>query len=207
MDVRFTHMRSTLSRRCLVAVGLAGLLLAALPAQAAWQLAPEQSGVTATIVEITPNGPVPHTHHVRRLQGDLSADGTLRLPLRLNQTDVMDKLGQLPSWLSGLAETPLAMVVTQFPPSRLDALGVGESLTDTLMLRVQSDKENRQEPLEVRFTRESADSIHVENAERVVLDGQALMNDQNARSILMLLGYEQIGDEVPIQLDATLVDR
>ncbi|WP_224418033.1 MULTISPECIES: hypothetical protein [unclassified Modicisalibacter] len=207
MDVRFAHARSALSRRCLAAAGLAGLLLAALPAQAAWQLAPDQSQVTATIVEITPSGPVPHTHRVRRLQGDLSGEGTLRLPLRLNQTDVMDKLGQLPTWLSGLADTPLATVVTQFPPSRLDALGVGESLTETLMLRVQSDKGNRQEPLEMRFTRESTDTIHVENAQRVVLDGQALMSDQNARSVLMLLGYEQIGDEVPIRLDATLIDR
>ncbi|SHE52560.1 hypothetical protein SAMN02745148_00530 [Modicisalibacter ilicicola DSM 19980] len=187
---------------------IAGLaLFAALPAQAEWQLAPEQSRVQATIVEITPNGPVPHHHEVRQLQGNVSPDGTLRLPLRLRQTDIMDRLGQLPPWLSGVADTTLATVVTQLPPERLDALAVGESMTETLMLGVQADGQNRREPLEVRFTRESDDTIRVHNAQRVALDGRELMNNQTVRSILLLLGYEEIGDEVPVELDATLVDR
>ncbi len=182
-------------------------LAMALPAQADWQLDPSQSQVQATIVEITPSGPNPHTHRVRQLAGTLAADGTLSVPLRLRQTDVIERLGNLPPWLSGLAETPLATVTTQLPPERLDALAVGESLTETLMLGVQANGERRQEPLKVRFTRESAAVIQVRNAERVALDGRELMNNQNVRSILLLLGYEEIGDEVPVELDATLVDR
>ncbi|MGC3871647.1 hypothetical protein ACPF7Z_00030 [Halomonas sp. GXIMD04776] len=193
--------------RSLTALIASMALFTALPAHADWQLAPEQSSVQATIVEITPNGPVPHNHAVRQLQGNVSKDGTLTLPLRLRQTDIMDRLGKLPPWLSGVADTTLATVVTQLPPERLDALAVGESMTETLMLGVQADGQNRQEPLKARFTRESDDTIRVRNAERVALDGRELMNNQTVRSILLLLGYEEIGDEVPVELDATLVDR
>ncbi|MEA3250856.1 MAG: hypothetical protein U9Q35_04655 [Pseudomonadota bacterium] len=201
------HSTSTW-RNCGVAIGAAGAAsLVALPVQADWQLDPSRSRIAATIVEITPSGPVPHNYEVRQLQGQVSADGTLRLPLRLRQTDIMDRLGELPPWLSGLADTTLATVVTQLPPERLDSLAVGESMTETLMLGVQSDSEHRRKPLKVRFTREAEDTVHVRNAERVALDGRELMNDQNARSILLLLGYEEIGDEVPVELDATLVDR
>lgn len=182
-------------------------LFATLPAHADWQLAPEQSRVQATIVEITPNGPAPHVHEVRQLQGTMSEDGTLRLPLQLRQTDIMERLGQLPPWLSGVADTTLATVITQLPPERLDALGVGESMTETLMLSVQADGQNRQEPFEARFTRESEDTIRVRNAERVALDGRELMNNQTVRTVMTLLGYKEIGDEVPVELNATLTDR
>lgn len=197
-----------LRRRLATLASVAGAaLLLSLPAQAAWQLDPAQSQIEATIIEITPSGPVPHEHQVNRLQGELSADGTLRLPLSLRQTDVIDRLGELPPWLASLADVTLATVVTQLPPERLNNLAVGESLTETLMLSVQSDGENRQEPLEVRFTRESEDVIRIRNAERVALDGRELMSNQNVRSVMLLLGYEEIGDEVPVELDATLVDR
>lgn len=182
-------------------------LLLSLPAQAAWQLDPAQSRLEATVVEITPNGPVPHQHQLRELRGDISPEGTLRLPLRLNQTDVLDRLGELPPWLSGVKEMTLATLVTQLPPERLDALSVGESMTETLMFRIQSEDVTQQEPLKLRFTRHTHDEIQVTNAERVALDGRELMANQTARSVMLLLGYEQIGDEVPVQLDATLIDR
>nr|WP_297459457.1 hypothetical protein [uncultured Halomonas sp.] len=195
-------------RRLATLASVAGAaLLLSLPAQAAWQLDPAQSQIEATIIEVTPSGPVPHEHQVNQLQGELSADGTLRLPLSLRQTDVIDRLGELPPWLASLADVTLATVVTQLPPERLNGLAVGESLTETLMLSVQSDGENRQEPLEVRFTREAEDIIRIRNAERVALDGRELMSNQNVRSVMLLLGYEEIGDEVPVELDATLIDR
>lgn len=202
------HPHTTTLPRRGVAAWLAGAaLLLALPAQAAWQLDPSQSRIEATIIEVTPSGPVPHEHQVNQLQGQLSADGTLRMPLSLRQTDVIDRLGNLPPWLASLADVTLATVVTHLPPERLNNLAVGESMTETLMLGVQTEGESRQEPLKVRFTRESEDVIHVRNAERVALDGRELMSNQNVRSILLLLGYEEIGDEVPVELDATLVDR
>ena len=33
------------------------------------------------------------------------------------------------------------------------------------------------------------------------------MKNQTVRSILSLIGYQQIGDEVPVELNAVLVDR
>nr|WP_299242963.1 hypothetical protein [uncultured Halomonas sp.] len=195
------RVRSTLA----LTAGMA--LFAALPAQAEWRLAPEQSSVQATIVEITPDGPVPHNHAVRQLESYSGAEGSLTLPLRLRQTDLMDRVGTLPSWLSAVSDTVLASVVTQLSPERLDALAVGESMTETLILNVRANGENQQGPLKTRFTRESDDTIRVRNAERVALDGRELTNNEAVRMILTMLGYEEIGDEVPVELDAILVDR
>lgn len=144
---------------------------------------------------------------MRRLTGAAEADGTLRLPLRLAQSDVVERLGPLPPWLSGFTERPMATLTTRFPPERLERLAVGESLVEVLSLSVQTGNTTRSEPLAVRFTREAQDRVRVTNAERVALDGQALMADPTLRSVMLLLGYEQIGEEVPVSLDAVLVRR
>lgn len=183
-------------------------LLAALPvAAAAWELDPAHSRVAATVIQLAPEGPIPRQHEVRRLSGVAEADGTLVLPLRLAQSDVIERMGPLPPWLSGFTERPMATLTTRFPPERLERLGVGDSLVEVLTLSVQSGNTTRSEPLAVRFTREAADRVRVTNAERVALDGQALMADPTLRSVMRLLGYEQIGDEVPVSLDAVLVRR
>lgn len=179
-------------------------LLFALPLSA-WELDPEHSRVSATVMQIAPDGPIPRQHEVRRLSGSANASGTLELPLRLNQSDVVERLGPLPPWLSGLTERPMATLTTQFPPERLERLEVGESLVETLTMTVRSGNNVRQESLPVRFTKKSSAEVQVTNAERVALDGQALMADPTLRSVMLLLGYEQIGDEVPVRLDALLV--
>ena len=182
-------------------------LLFALPVHAGWQLDPERSQVEATIVELTANGPVEHQHRVRELRGDISEDGILTLPLRLNQTDALDRLGPLPPWLSGITEMPLATLNTQLPPERLDALDIGESMVETLMFSVRADGSLQQEPVDLRFTREDLDTVRVTTAEPVALDGQEIMANSTLRSVLSLLGYQRIGDEVPVALNATLVNR
>lgn len=183
-------------------------LLAALPAAAAaWELDPAHSRVAATVIQLAPEGPIPRQHEVRRLSGVAETDGTLVLPLRLAQSDVIERMGPLPPWLSGFTERPMATLTTRFPPERLERLGVGDSLVEVLTLSVQSGNTTRSEPLAVRFTREAADRVRITNAERVALDGQALMADPTLRSVMRLLGYEQIGDEVPVSLDAVLVRR
>ncbi|WP_280570128.1 hypothetical protein [Chromohalobacter sp. 296-RDG] len=177
-------------------------------AQADWQFDPEKSRVEATITEITSSGSeVAHRHALKRMNGHITEDGTLRLPVRLNQTDILDQLGELPSWMESLSDTKLTTVVTQLDPQVLDDLPVGESRTKTLMLSVKDGDASQQEPLKVRFTRESEGAIHVRNAESVSLDGRAIMQNQTARTVLGLLGYQQIDDEVPVELDAVLVDR
>jgi hypothetical protein len=182
------------------------ILLLALPA-AAWELDPAQSRVAATVVQLAPEGPIPRQHEVRRLTGTAEADGTLVLPLRLAQSDVIERMGPLPPWLSGFTERPMATLTTRFPPERLESLSVGDSLVEVLMLAVQSGNSTRTEPLAVRFTRESPERVRVTNAERVALDGRELMADPTLRSVMRLLGYERIGDEVPVSLDAVLVKR
>ncbi|MGQ7242082.1 hypothetical protein ACUN9V_01300 [Salinicola sp. V024] len=199
---------NTIIRR-IAGIGLAaGLVTFCGMAQAAWQLDPNQSRVTATVTEITSGGEsITHEHSLRRMEGQISADGTLKLPVRLNQTDVLDRLGELPPWMSSLTNTTLVTVVTQLPPERINSLKVGQSTVEILTLRTDSNGEQRQEKLPVRFTRESEDVVRARNAEPVSLDGKALMQNQNVRSILSLMGYQQIGDDVPVELNAVLVDR
>lgn len=184
---------------------LLAVLLLAPPALAGWELDPERSRVSATVVELAPEGPIPRQHELRRLAGSADDGGTLTLPLRLDQSDVIERLGPLPPWLAGFTERPIATLTTHFPPERLERLAVGESLVETLRLRVQSGNQVREEPLPVRFTKEATGRVRIANAERVALDGQALMADPTLRSVLLLLGYERIGDEVPVSLDAVLV--
>ncbi|WP_404296242.1 hypothetical protein [Halomonas sp.] len=104
---------------------------------------------------------------MRRLTGGTAeADGTLRLPLRLPlrlaQSDVVERLGPLLPWLSGFSERPMATLTTRFPPERL---AVGETLVEVLTLSVQTGNATRTEPLAVRFTQEAPDRVQVINAE------------------------------------------
>ncbi|WP_239495308.1 hypothetical protein [Salinicola halophilus] len=199
---------STLIRR-LTSLSLAtGLIAGSTLAQAAWQMDPNQSRVTATVTEITSAGDsIPHEHSLNRMEGQISADGTLRLPVRLNQTDIIDRLGNLPPWMNSLTNTTLVTVVTQLPPERINSLDVGQSTVAVINLRTDANGEQREEQLPVRFTREAENVVRVRNAEPVSIDGRELMKNQTVRSILSMMGYQQIGDDVPVELDAVLVDR
>lgn len=183
------------------------LLVSAGVAQADWQLDPERSRVDATVIELAAEGPVPHQHSVRELDGSIDEQGRLRLPLRLNQTDVLEKLGELPPWLDTLTDRTLVTLSTELPPERLNDLAVGDSFTETLLFRADTSSTAQEEPLRLRFTRESDDRIRITNAERIVLNGSDVMQDETGRTIVNLLGYERIGDEIPVELNATLVDR
>ena len=58
---------------------------------------PGQSQVQASITQLDGETPQIHHHQVNNLQGDIAADGTLR-PLRLSQTDLLNRFGELPPW-------------------------------------------------------------------------------------------------------------
>lgn len=182
-------------------------LLLALPVQADWQLDPAQSQVRASITQLDGSAPQTHHHHVSNLQGDISPDGTLRLPLRLSQTDVLQRLGDLPPWVGLLANTPLVTLVAQMPPERLDRLDMGEELVETLTFRVQTDRLTQEEAVPLRFTRVGLNEVRVTHAEPMALDGNALMASSTLRTVLSLLGYQQIDEHVPVTLNALLVNR
>ncbi|SDO22014.1 hypothetical protein [Vreelandella arcis] len=182
-------------------------LLLTTPVLADWQLDPGRSTVQASITQLDGESPQTHHHQVRDLQGDISADGTLRLPLKLSQTDVLTRFGEMPTWAEMLANTTLVTLVAQMPPERLDELDIGESLVETLTFRVQSDLVNQEESVPLRFTREGLNEVRVTHAEPMAMDGRALMANATVRSVLSLLGYQEIDEHVPITLDALLVNR
>lgn len=183
------------------------LLPMALAVQADWQLDPQHSTLTASLTQS--NGDVAKTeqYEVRQLRGDISPDGVLRLPLSLDQTDILGRLGDLPIWVSMLASKPLVTLEAQMAPERLDRLDIGESLTETLTFRVQTELLNQEESVPLRFTREGLNDIRVTSAEPMALDGNALMANTAARTLLSLLGYQQLEPRVPVDLSARLVNR
>ncbi len=182
-------------------------LLLVLPVQADWQLDPGQSQVRASITQLDGEAPQTHHHQVNNLQGDIAADGTLRLPLRLSQTDLLNRFGELPPWVGLLANTTLVTLVAQMPPERLDGLDIGESMVETLTFRVQTDLINQEEAVPLRFTREGLNEVRVTHAEPMALDGNALMANSTVRTVLSMLGYQQIDEHVPVTLNALLVNR
>ncbi|MGS2742835.1 hypothetical protein ACU6TU_04445 [Halomonas sp. LS-001] len=182
-------------------------LLLAVPVHADWQLDPGQSQVQASITQLDGDTPQTHHHQVSDLQGDISADGTLRLPLRLSQTDLLSRFGDLPPWVGLLANTPLVTLMAQMPPERLDNLDIGESMVETLSFRVQTELINQEEAVPLRFTREGLNEVRVTHAEPMVLSGRMLMENSTVRTVLSLLGYRNIDEQVPITLNALLVNR
>ena len=182
-------------------------LLLVLSVQADWQLDPGQSQVRASITQLDGEAPQTHHHQVNNLQGDIAADGTLRLPLRLSQTDLLNRFGELPPWVGLLANTTLVTLVAQMPPERLDGLDIGESMVETLTFRVQTDLINQEEAVPLRFTREGLNEVRVTHAEPMALDGNALMANSTVRTVLSMLGYQQIDEHVPVTLNALLVNR
>jgi hypothetical protein len=182
-------------------------LLLVLPVQADWQLDPGQSQVQASITQLDGETPQIHHHQVNNLQGDIAADGTLRLPLRLSQTDLLNRFGELPPWVGLLANTTLVTLVAQMPPERLDGLDIGESMVETLTFRVQTDLINQEEAVPLRFTREGLNEVRVTHAEPMALDGNGMMANRTGRPVLSMLGYQQIEEHVPVTLNALLVNR
>ncbi|WP_447893972.1 MULTISPECIES: hypothetical protein [unclassified Vreelandella] len=182
-------------------------LVLAMPVSADWQLDSSQSQVQASITQLDGGSPQTHHHQVRDLQGEISPDGTLRLPLKLSQTDLLSRFGELPVWARLLTDSTLVTLTAQMPPERLDRLDIGESMVETLTFRVQTEGINQQEDVPLRFTREGLNQVRVTHAEPMALNGSTLMANNTVRTVMSLLGYQQIADHVPVTLDAVLINR
>ncbi|WNK20923.1 hypothetical protein P1P91_04395 [Halomonas piscis] len=172
-----------------------------LPAQAEWALAPSASQVGVTITERTASDTVAHRHRLRGLDGQIADDGTLRLPLRLSQLEVLDRFDELPAWLAGLADKPLLTLSANVDTSRLDALTPGSELVENVVFQAQG----QQAPVRLRFSRLDEESIRVTQAEPLSLDAREVRSDPVGRSVLALLGYDDIRNAIPVSLDARLV--
>ncbi|SHM08951.1 hypothetical protein [Vreelandella subglaciescola] len=181
------------------ALGVACLSLA-LPAQASWTLIPSESHMGVTITELTASGETAHQHQLSGLSGRVADDGTLRLPLRLNQLDTLERFETLQPWLAGLADTTLATLTTTVDTQRLAALPVGSTLVDTLVFHAKG----QQAPIKLRFIRLDEATIRVTQAEPLTLDSQEVRADSVGRSVLALLGYGEIKRDIPVTFEAFL---
>lgn len=186
----------------------AGLVLAlATQAQAAWEMVPGESEITADVAGENQRGPVERTYHVSDLAGTISDDGYFEMPLRLEQTDLLGNNG-LGGLLAGLSsDSAMATLSTQIDPAWLSNLAPGDSMTRTLEMTARGNHFERSEEVPLRVERLDNESWQVSLAEPVTVDTRQLMQLDNAQTILSLLGYQSLEESIPIRFDARLVDR
>ncbi|WP_106477410.1 hypothetical protein [Phytohalomonas tamaricis] len=179
-------------------------LLFATGAHAAWQFDPAQSQITAAVTDQTASGNVTHTHRINKLNGTISDDGQMTLPLKLSQLDVISNLGQLPPWLSSFSDSQMAIIEADIEPSWLTNLGVGDTMTRTLPITVRGDRFTRSERVPLRLERLSQNDYTVTTAEPINVDTQQLMQLENAQTIMSMLGYHKLTGTIPINFSARL---
>lgn len=186
----------------------AGLALAlATQAQAAWEMVPGESEITADVAGENQRGPVKRTYHVSDLAGTISDDGYFEMPLRLEQTDLLGDNG-LGGLLAGLSsDSAMATLSTQIDPAWLSNLAPGDSMTRTLEMNARGNHFERSEAVPLRVERLDNESWRLSLAEPVTVDTRQLMQLDNAQTILSLLGYQSLEESIPIRFDARLVER
>ena len=188
-------------------LGCGLLLLLAGQAQAAWQFVPEDSQATAKVTDITDQGSQVHTHRLSNLEGHISDSGELVIPITLKQLDVVQNLGTLPPWLSDIGKKRLATVATQIDTAWLNSLNVGQSAQHTIALSQEEQRYTQTDHVALTITRTGANRFHVQTTSPVPIDTQAVMQEPNAQTVVSLLGYRQLGNTVPLSLDATLIQQ
>ncbi|MDN6179513.1 MAG: hypothetical protein L0I84_00685 [Halomonas subglaciescola] len=192
-------MQNTICR-WVCAVGIACVSMAA---QADWALVPSASHAGVTITELTQSGEEAHHHRLRGLSGRVADNGSLSLPLRLNQLDALERFDTLPPWLAGLADTTLATLTTTVDTRRLAELPVGSTLVDTLVFHAKG----QEAPIKLRFIRLDEETLRVTQAEELTLDSQEVRADPVGRSVLALLGYGEIKRDIPVTFEARLTQN
>ncbi|TVU72698.1 hypothetical protein [Cobetia crustatorum] len=178
-----------------------------LPSQAAWQLVPATSGATATLTEQGAQGNVEHIHHLRGLSGTVGDDGKLTIPLSVSQTDLLDKVGELPPWLSGVSQMRLATLTLNLDPVALAALETGESNRMQVPFTATDGNRTHRDTLPLDVTRMDATHLSFENAEPLALDSSAVGKNQIGSTLLGLLGYGTLVGDIPVTLQGEMIDQ
>lgn len=182
---------------CLAAAGLA----ISAHALAAWKFDPQQSNFSATFTDQRTTGNVEHTYHLQNLTGTIDDQGNLNIPLKLSQLDLMN---QLPEWLQTMAGDQSAQISGKINPSWFN-LGKGQSITKTVALTFVSHKHSHTQNVALKMERLDDGSYHVVTAQPLALRTSELMKESYAPMILTALGYQKVGDTVPINFDANVV--
>ncbi|MDA5563081.1 hypothetical protein PJK54_05315 [Cobetia sp. MMG027] len=189
-----------------LAVAMSGIGIS-VPSQAAWQLIPDASGATATLTEQKAQGNVEHVHHLRGLSGTVGDDGKMSIPLSVGQTDLLDKVGELPPWLSGVSQMRLATLTLNLDPVALAALETGRTTRMQVPFTATDGNRTHRDALPLNVTRESADRLSFANAEPMALDSAEVAKNQVGSTLLGLLGYGNLVGDIPITLQGEMQDR
>lgn len=180
---------------------IAGIgLLTSAQVMAAWQFDPDHSKVNASFIDQRSSGDVTSVYHINQLNGSIDDQGKLSLPLELSQLDLLDKI---PTWLTGMLGDQKAMVTGQVDPKWFD-IDQGQSITKDVALTVGSGHHSHTETVPLKMTRTSDTQYHIETARPLALHTQDLMKQQYSGTIMKALGFQNLKDNIPLELDAQL---
>ena len=178
-----------------------------LPTQAAWQLVPDSSGATATLTAQGSQGNVEHVHHLNGLSGTVGDDGKMSIPLSVGQTDLLDKVGELPPWLSGVSQMRLATLTLNLDPLAIAALEPGQTTRMQVPFSATDGNRTHRETLPLEVTRQDATHLTFINADPISLDSTEVARNQIGSTLLNLLGYGKLVGDIPVTLQGEMVDQ
>ncbi|QQK63087.1 hypothetical protein F8A90_02285 [Cobetia sp. cqz5-12] len=178
-----------------------------LPTQAAWQLVPDSSGATATLTSQGSQGNVEHVHHLNGLSGTVGDDGRMSIPLSVGQTDLLDKVGELPPWLSGVSQMRLATLTLNLDPLAIAALETGQTMRMQVPFSATDGNRTHRETLPLEVTRQDATHLTFINADPISLDSAEVARNQVGSTLLNLLGYGKLVGDIPVTLQGEMVDQ
>ncbi len=178
-----------------------------LPTQAAWQLVPDSSGATATLTSQGSQGNVEHVHHLNGLSGTVGDDGRMSIPLSVGQTDLLDKVGELPPWLSGVSQMRLATLTLNLDPLAIAALEPGKTARMQVPFSATDGNRTHHETLPLEVTRQDATHLTFINADPISLDSAEVARNQIGSTLLNLLGYGKLVGDIPVTLQGEMVDQ
>lgn len=178
-----------------------------LPTQAAWQLVPDSSGATATLTAQGSQGNVEHVHHLNGLSGTVGDDGRMSIPLSVGQTDLLDKVGELPPWLSGVSQMRLATLTLNLDPLAIAALEPGQTTRMQVPFSATDGNRTHRETLPLEVTRQDATHLTFINADPISLDSAEVARNQVGSTLLNLLGYGKLVGDIPVTLQGEMVDQ
>jgi len=178
-----------------------------LPTQAAWQLVPDSSGATATLTAQGSQGNVEHVHHLNGLSGTVGDDGRMSIPLSVGQTDLLDKVGELPPWLSGVSQMRLATLTLNLDPLAIAALEPGKTARMQVPFSATDGNRTHHETLPLEVTRQDATHLTFINADPISLDSAEVARNQIGSTLLNLLGYGKLVGDIPVTLQGEMVDQ
>ncbi len=181
----------------LLAVLLLSLPLAGFSGQ--WQLDPDNSSVTFVSIK---NEAVAETHHFKRLQGQINAQGVASLAIDLSSVDTAIDIRdqRMRELLFQVTDFPQAEVSAQLDPQRLADLNSGQSQNLSLDFDLNLHGANSSSSVPVMLFLDAADCLHVVSLQPILVNAADYGLVAGIEALREIAGLGSIARAVPVSL-------